>query len=114
MVLNTYFKKVIQIADINTQLKEHLEKGEDWEKMETPVEGVSVIKVPATKTRPALLFLEINPLKADGRPLKRKGLFVSNKEMLIKFSETLTDDKTFQLISEFEQVNPKGSSDNIK
>ncbi|MFX1281536.1 MAG: hypothetical protein ACFFA3_19460 [Promethearchaeota archaeon] len=95
------------MADIQTQLKEHLSSGDDWEKMATPVEGVSVVKVPATKTRPALLFLEINPLKEDGKPLKKKGLFVGSKEMLIKFSEALNDDKTFQLISELEKVNPK-------
>jgi hypothetical protein len=78
--------------------------------METPVEGVTVVKVPATKTRPALLFLEINPIKADGKPLKRKGLFVGSKEMLIKFSEALNDDKTFQLIGELEKVNPEVNS----
>ncbi|MFW9865047.1 MAG: hypothetical protein ACFFEN_03040 [Candidatus Thorarchaeota archaeon] len=98
------------MSDIETQLREHLENGEDWEKMETPVEGVSVVKVPATKTRPALLFLEINPIKEDGKPLKRKGLFVGNKEILIKFSEALNDDKTYQLIGELEKVNPKVST----
>ncbi|MHA1490263.1 MAG: hypothetical protein ACTSRI_11490 [Promethearchaeota archaeon] len=95
--------------DIQAQLKEHLENGEDWQKMETPIEGVFVVKVPATKTRPALLFLEINPLKDDGKPLKRKGLFVGSKEILIKFSETLSDDKTFQLIGEIDKINPQGS-----
>ena len=90
------------MANIEAQLKEHLKNGKDWEKMETPIEGVNVVKVPATKTRPALLFLEINPLKDDGKPLKRKGLFVGSKEILIKFSEALNDDKTFQLISELE------------
>ena len=102
------------MSDIEAQLKEHLEKGEDWEKMETPVEGVSVVKVPATKTRPALLFLEINPIKEDGKPLKRKGLFVGSKEMLIKFSEALNDDKTFQLIGELEKVNPAVSTSGSK
>jgi hypothetical protein len=95
------------MADIKSQLKEHLKNGKDWEKMETPVQGVSVVKVPATKTRPALLFLEINPLTDDGRPLKKKGLFVGNKEMLVKFGEALNDDKVFQLIGELEQINPK-------
>ena len=75
--------------------------------METPVDGVFVVKVPATKTRPSLLFLEINPLKDDGKPLKRKGLFVGSKEFLVKFSEALSDDKVFQLIGEMEQVNPE-------
>ncbi|MHA2392778.1 MAG: hypothetical protein ACXAEX_12600 [Promethearchaeota archaeon] len=102
------------MSNIEGQLKEHLKNGKDWEKMETPVEGVNVVKVPATKTRPALLFLEINPIKEDGKPLKRKGLFVGSKEMLIKFSEALNDDKTFQLIGELEKVNPMVSNAKAK
>jgi len=94
------------MANIEEDLKEHLKNGKDWEKMKTPVEGLMVVKVPATKTRPALLFLEINPL-IDGKPLKRKGLFVGSKEILIKFGEALNDDKTFQLIGMMENVNPK-------
>jgi hypothetical protein len=94
------------MADIQAQLEDHLEKGKDWEKMETPIPGVYVVKVPATKTRPALLFLEINPLKDNGKPMKRKGLFVGDKNMLVKFGELLNDDKVFQLIQELERVNP--------
>ena len=102
------------MVDIESQLREHLKNGKDWEKMETPIEGVSVVKVPATKTRPALLFLEFNPLKEDGKPLKRKGLFVGSKEMLIKFSEALNDDKTYQLIQEIEKVNPEAVDNSSK
>jgi len=98
------------MADIQAQLKAHLKNGADWEKMVTPVQGVHVVKVPATKTRPALLFLEINPLKDDGKPMKRKGLFVGSKEMLVKFGEALNDDKVFQLIGEVELINPKGAT----
>jgi len=98
------------MTDIQNQLKEHLSKGSDWEKMETPVPGVFVVKVPATKTRPALLFLEVNPLTEQGKPMKRKGLFVGSKEMLVKFGEALNDDKVFQLIGELEQVNPEVKS----
>jgi hypothetical protein len=94
------------MADIQQQLKDHLSKANDWEKMETPVPGVFVVKVPATKTRPALLFLEVNPLTDNGKPMKRKGLFVGSKEMLVKFSEALSDDKVYQLIGEVEAVNP--------
>jgi len=95
------------LADIEGQLRALLKNGADWEKMEAPVEGVYVVKVPATKTRPALLFLEINPLKDNGKPMKRKGLFVGSKEMLIKFGEALQDDKVFQLIVELEKINPE-------
>ncbi|MGV9173752.1 MAG: hypothetical protein ACOC44_14260 [Promethearchaeia archaeon] len=106
------------MADIQDQLKDHLKTAKDWEKMETPIPGVFVVKVPATKTRPALLFLEINPLKENGRPMKRKGLFVKNKEMLISFTEALTDDKVFKLIQELDSVNPdvskKGNRKKLK
>ena len=95
------------MANVEDQLKEHLKNGADWEKMETSIKGVNIVKVPATKRRPALLFLEINPLKEDGKPFKKRGLFIGNKEMLLKFSETLNDDKTFQLINELEKINPK-------
>jgi len=44
------------MSDIQAQLKEHLQNGEDWEKLKTPVPGVSVVKVPATKTRPPFFF----------------------------------------------------------
>ena len=102
------------MATIEDQLKEHIKNGADWEKMETPIEGVSVVKVPATKTRPALLFLEINPLKENGQPLKRKGLFVGSKEMLIKFGEALNDDDTFRLIEELGKINPEVSGKKAK
>ncbi len=102
------------MADIEAQLKAHLKNGADWEKMDTPVPGVSVVKVPATKSRPALLFLEINPLKEDGKPMKRKGLFVGSKEMLIKFGEALQDDKVYQLIVELENINPEGATTGAK
>ena len=105
---------IIKLADIQKQLTDHLEKAEDWEKMDTPIEGISVVKVPATKTRPALLFLEVNPLRENGTPMKRKGLFVRNKEMLIKFGEALNDDQVFKLIQEIEQVNPKGLKNKVK
>ena len=38
--------------------------------------------------------------------MKRKGLFVANKEMFVKFMDALNDDNTFKLIQELEQVNP--------
>ena len=98
------------MSEIQGQLKDHLNNGQDWEKMETPIDGVNIVKVPATKTRPALLFLEINPLKEDGKPMKRKGLFVANKEMFVKFMEVLNDDNTFKLIQELERINPKVSN----
>lgn len=95
------------MADIQSQLKDHLKTGKDWEKMETPIPGVFVVKVPATKTRPALLFIEVNPLKSDGKPMKRKGLFIGSKEMYLAFKEALEEDAIYTLIQNVETVNPE-------
>jgi len=102
------------MSDIQAQLKDHLKNGKDWEKMATPVPGLNVVKVPATKSRPPLLFLEANPLKDDGKPLKRKGLYIGSQEVLLKFSELLNDDKTYQLIKEIEHINPETVRDVIR
>ncbi len=94
------------MTDIQSQLKTHLENAKAWEKMETPVPGVFVTKVPGTNSRPAMLFLAINPVNEDGTPMKRKDLFIKNYPELVKFSELLTDDKVIRLIKELEEVNP--------
>ena len=95
------------MANIQAQLEEHLKNGKDWAKMETPVPGVFVVKVPETKTRPALLFIEVNPLKSDGKPLKKKGLFIRNKEMYLAFKEALEEDAIFTILQNIETVNPE-------
>lgn len=102
------------MSELQAQLKEHLKNADDWDKMETPIDGVFVVKVPATKTRAALLFMEVNPLKEDGKPMKRKGLFIGSREMLVKFSEALQEDKVYQLIGEIESVNPESKKQSTK
>ncbi len=95
------------MTDISSQLKEHLEEGKDWERMDTPLPGLFVVKVPATKTRKARLNLELSPLKNDGTPLKKKSLFIGGEEMFIKYSEMFSNDKAYQIIREIEQINKK-------
>ncbi len=75
--------------------------------MTTPILGVVVVKMPPTKTRPAFLGVEINPLKEDGKPMKRKGLIVTSKKMLVEFDKIIKDEKLFQLIEEIEDTNPE-------
>ena len=75
--------------------------------MDTPLPGLFVVKVPATKTRKARLNLELSPLKNDGTPLKKKSLFIGGEEMFIKYSEMFSNDKAYQIIREIEQINKK-------
>ena len=92
------------VESIKKQLRDHLENGDNWEKMDF-IDGVSIIRVPATKTRSALLNIEINPLK-DGKPLKKKGLFLSSKDMLLKFAEALSSNKVYQIMNILDEINP--------
>ena len=89
-------------------LKEHLENGKDWEKLETDIPGVFVVKIPGTKTRSSRLMVEVNPInKATGTPKKRKGLFIADFEMYLQFQEALMEDEVPALIKTLEEVNPE-------
>ncbi|WP_457556870.1 hypothetical protein [Candidatus Harpocratesius sp.] len=88
-------------------LQEFLKNGQDWEKMETDIPGVFVVKIPGTKTRDARLMVEINPVdKTTGKPKKRKGLFIADYEMYLQFQEALFQDEVPALIKALEELNP--------
>lgn len=91
-------------------LTKHLENGKDWEKVDTDIPGVFVVKIPATKTRPARLSVEVNPVDEAGKPKKRKGLFVTNFEMYVQFLEALQDDNVGKLITLVDNLNPATAS----
>jgi len=93
-----------QMDKIIAQLEEHLNSGGDWEKMETYIDGVEIIKYPSTKSRSAILGVEINPIK-DGKKIKRKGLNISNEEQLVLFGEYLMNDDLIELIKIMDQIN---------
>nr|MDO8112310.1 hypothetical protein [Candidatus Sigynarchaeota archaeon] len=101
------------MSTVEKNIKDFLKDGQDWEKIPTKqLAGVFIVKMPATKARPALLAIEINPVK-DGKPMKRKGLFVTSSEMLVSYSEILTEASLLNLMKQVEAINqaamPKGS-----
>ena len=88
-------------------LTSFLETGGNWEKLESDIPGVFVVKVPATKTRGPLLMCEVNPIDGEtGKPKKRKGLFVADFEMYMQFLDALENDKVANLIKILDGLNP--------
>ena len=86
-------------------IKDFLQSGKDWEQLPLAnFEGAHVVKMPATKTRPALLAIEVNPVK-DGKPMKRKGLFVTNTDMLTEFQSILTNESLYNLMKTVDAIN---------
>ena len=88
-------------------LKSFLETAHDWEEMPLKnVPGVFAVKIPATKQRPALLGIKVNPMSnKDGRPMKKKGLYLTSKAMLDSFAEKLNDQRTCEAVEIIEEIN---------
>lgn len=82
---------------IKTQLRSFLRRGKPWEKMETPIPDVSVIKVPIKKQKIAALHLVINHMKRE--------FDVKNSQAFQKLKGVFDDARVNSLIEEIEQVN---------
>ena len=55
-----------------------LEKGKDWERKATSVQGIFLLKLPPYRSSPSQLVVEINPIDASGNPTKKRGLILRN------------------------------------
>jgi hypothetical protein len=88
-------------------LKTFIEEGHDWERKHTSVKGVSIIRLPATKNRPASLAIDINPVGENGLPMKKKGVMIMNATELAAFRAAFTNEKIDGLIMALEEVLPE-------
>jgi len=79
-------------TDLTDRLKEFSKEMKDWDKKKTSVSGVAIVKLP-TKGDDTNFGLEIIPVREDGIPLKRKGLFVTSLEQWEAFKEIFTNPK---------------------
>ena len=62
--------------ELAESLKEFIKEGQDWERKETSVKGVAIIRLPQNKNMPASLAIDINPLKENGLPMKKKSIMI--------------------------------------
>ena len=93
--------------DLTASLKEFVEEGADWERKNTSVKGVSIIRLPQYKTRPASLAIDINPIGENGLPMKKKGVMIMSAAELQAFREVFRNDKLDNLIKTLEDVTGK-------
>lgn len=91
-------------------LKTFIEEGQDWERKPTTVKGVSIIRLPATKNRPASLAIDINPVGANGLPMKKKGIMLMNGAEIAAFRDTINNPKVDSLVTALEEVLPERKS----
>jgi len=91
----------MELAD---SLKEFIEEGQDWERKNTSVKGVSIIRLPSYKNRAASLAIDINPIGENGLPMKKKGIMIMNAAELHAFREAFKSEKLDNLINVLEDV----------
>lgn len=92
--------------ELNEILRAFLETGEDWERKNTSVKGVSLIKLPGTKSRAPSLAIEINPVNEKGIPMKKKGVMIMSGGELLAFRDIFSNPKVDGLIRTIEEISP--------
>jgi len=93
--------------ELSEQLRVFIEEGQDWERKATSVKGVSIIRLPKTKNRPASLAIDINPVNEHGVPIKKKGIMLMNAVELAAFRSAFNNEKVDNLIKALEEVLPE-------
>ena len=93
--------------ELTKTLKDFIEEGADWERKQTSLKGVSLIRLPATKNRAASLAIDINPVGENGLPMKKKGVMIMNAVELAAFRATFNNEKVDSLIAALEEVLPE-------
>jgi hypothetical protein len=101
------YKLTVLFMELTETLKAFIEEGGDWERKATTLAGVSIIRLPATKNRPASLAIDINPLGENGLPMKKKGIMIMNAAELAAFRAVFNSDKMDSLLKALEEVLPE-------
>ena len=92
---------------IQDELHDFMESASDWDKMQTNVPGLFIVKVP--RKNGARLMVEVNPVDGAGKQIKRKGLFLSNQTMFMKFFEIFSTPELNTIMGEIDALNPGNS-----
>lgn len=92
---------------VDNRLTDFLNKGKDWERKQTNVPGVFLLKLPAFRSRPACIAIEMDVLGRGGAGAnRRRGLIIRSKEEIQQLSNILNNDKVIELASAVETANP--------
>jgi len=92
---------------VKSELAKFLEEAEDWKRLETSVDGVTVVKMPAKGGYPERLSVEINPT------LKRRGIFIRDNDELEQLSKVFGSEEVSKLVKTVTQVNPEAKKTGI-
>ena len=95
---------------VDNRLSDFLKEGEDWERKQTSVPGVFLLRLPPFRSRPACIAIEIDALNRGGGGGRKRGLIIRSIEEIKQLSNILNNDKVIELASAVEAVNPVKTS----
>ena len=88
------------------RLIEFLENGKDWERKQTNIPGVFLIRLPQFRSRPACIGVELDALNRGGGGNRRRGIILRTSEELQQLLDIVRNKKLSELTSSIEKVNP--------
>ena len=92
---------------VDERLAQFLNQGTAWERKVTSIPGVFLLKLPAFKSRPAAIVIEVNPVDSSGSPTKKRGIIIRSGSELEQIRNILTNVKLEQLAKSIDEVNPE-------
>jgi hypothetical protein len=97
---------------VDERLVQFLKDGKDWERKPTSMPGVFLLKMPAYKSKPASIAIEINPVDSSGAATKRRGIVIKSQSELDQICKMITNPKIIQLTSSIDEINPEKNQPN--
>lgn len=88
------------------RLVEFLENGKDWERKQTNIPGVFLLRLPQFRSRPTCIAVELDVLNRGGGNNRRRGIILRTSEELKQLLDIVTNEKVTELTSSVEKVNP--------
>jgi hypothetical protein len=88
------------------KLSSFLKTGSDWARLKTSVPGIFILKMPAYRTSPARLAVELNPTDEAGVPTKKRGLVLRSAAEFEEYKGLLQHERLSSLLTSVEGVNP--------
>jgi len=88
------------------KLSSFLKTGSDWARMKTSVPGIFILRMPAYKTSPPRLAVELNPTDESGLPTKKRGLVLRTAAEFVDYNGLFQQERLQSLLKSVEVVNP--------
>lgn len=95
------------MEDIDSKLKEFLDNGKDWERKQTNIPSVFLLRHPSFRSRPECIAIEIDAINGGaGGSNRRRGIIIRSQEEILELSRIVENPKLNSLASAVEKINP--------